>query len=74
MRAKLISLILTFLPWTLVPFGKDSFLTISAEEEEKYPFKYPIHWRRADEFLKVDTKKGLRAAEVFYEDIEPNDI
>lgn len=46
----------------------------SAEEEEKYPFKYEIHWRRANEFMRVDPAKGLRAPEVFYEDIEPNDI
>jgi calpain-15 len=49
-------------------------IVFSAEEEEKYPFKYPIHWRRAEEFMKADASKGLRPAEVFYEDIEPNDI
>jgi hypothetical protein len=27
-----------------------------------------------DDFLKEDPLKGIRPAEVFYEDIEPNDI
>lgn len=57
----------------LIDISKHKYVS-SAEEEEKYPFKYPIHWRRPDEFMKTNLAKGLRPAEVFYEDIEPNDI
>jgi hypothetical protein len=46
----------------------------SAEDVPEYPFKYEIHWRRVDEFLRENPSQGLRPAEVFYEDIEPNDI
>lgn len=46
----------------------------SVEETPQYPFKYELHWRRVDEFLRENQAQGIRPADVFYEDIEPNDI
>ena len=38
------------------------------------PFDTMIHWRRPEEFMKVDFNQGLLEPNVFYETIEPNDI
>lgn len=38
------------------------------------PFDTLIHWRRPENFMKVDYNQGLLEANVFYESIEPNDI
>ena len=71
------SLTQPLLPKIKVHSGKHlriSWYIYSAEEVPEFPFKYEIHWRRADEFLREDKSKGLTAADVFYGGVEPNDI
>ena len=38
------------------------------------PFDTLVHWRRPDDFMKVDINQGLLEPNVFYQSIEPNDI
>ena len=38
------------------------------------PFDTLIHWRRPEEFMRIDHAQGLLEPNVFYESIEPNDI
>ena len=38
------------------------------------PFDTLIHWRRPEEFMRIDPGQGLLETNVFYESIEPNDI
>lgn len=41
---------------------------------ESQPYTFPIVWKRPKEFMFIDESKGLMAPEVFYKQIEPNDI
>ena len=41
---------------------------------EGHPYNFEIVWKRPLEFMQVDESIGLAPPEVFYKQIEPNDI